>query len=109
MSEHRHSLSRGYSLMELLTVTAIIGVMSLVTVPAFIKFYWSNKMKASLRQFTSVSLLTGSSCTVTVTWSTNAPQESTARRTTQVSTPPSPPSAAIVVTPVATGRDNPRS
>ena len=53
MSKRRHSLSRGYSLMEMLVVVAIIGVMSLVSVPAFMKFYWSNKMKTSLRQFTT--------------------------------------------------------
>jgi type II secretory pathway pseudopilin PulG len=39
--------------MEMLVVMAIIGVMSLVSVPAFMKFYWSNKMKTSLRQFTT--------------------------------------------------------
>ena len=53
MSKRRHSLARGYSLMEMLVVVAIIGVMSLVSVPAFMKFYWSNKMKTSLRQFTT--------------------------------------------------------
>ncbi len=53
MFKRRHSLARGYSLMELLVVVAIIGTMSLVSVPAFMKFYWSNKMKTSLRQFTS--------------------------------------------------------
>ena len=53
MSKRQHSLARGYSLMEMLVVVAIIGVMSLVSVPAFMKFYWSNKMKTSLRQFTT--------------------------------------------------------
>ena len=53
MSTQRHRLSRGYSLTELLVVVAIIGVMSLVSVPAFMTFYQSNKMKTSLRQFTT--------------------------------------------------------
>jgi prepilin-type N-terminal cleavage/methylation domain-containing protein len=43
----------GYSLAELLTVVAIVGTLSLVTVPAFINFYQSNKMKTSMRNFTS--------------------------------------------------------
>jgi prepilin-type N-terminal cleavage/methylation domain-containing protein len=43
----------GYSLVELLTVVAIVGILGLVTVPAFITFYQSNKMKASMRNFTT--------------------------------------------------------
>ena len=53
MSKRVQSHSRGYSLTEMLVVVAIIGVMSLVSVPAFMRFYWSNKMKTSLRQFTT--------------------------------------------------------
>ena len=45
--------SRGYSLTELLVVMAIIGIMSLITVPAFINYFQSAKMKASMRQFTN--------------------------------------------------------
>lgn len=44
---------RGYSLAEMLTVLAIIGVMALVTIPAFMTFYQSNKMKSSMRNFES--------------------------------------------------------
>ena len=43
----------GYSLAEMLVVVAIIGVMTLVTIPAFLTFYESNKAKASMRNFTS--------------------------------------------------------
>jgi len=43
----------GYSLPELLTVVAIIGVLALVTVPSFINFFQSNKVKATMRNFTT--------------------------------------------------------
>jgi prepilin-type N-terminal cleavage/methylation domain-containing protein len=43
----------GYSLAEMLTVVAIVGTLALVTVPAFVNFYQSNKMKASMRSFTT--------------------------------------------------------
>jgi prepilin-type N-terminal cleavage/methylation domain-containing protein len=43
----------GYSLAEMLTVVAIIGVLALVMVPNFMNFYESNKMKSSMRNFMS--------------------------------------------------------
>lgn len=43
----------GYSLTEMLTVVAIIGVFALVMIPNFISFYQSNKMKSSMRNFTT--------------------------------------------------------
>jgi prepilin-type N-terminal cleavage/methylation domain-containing protein len=43
----------GYSLVEILVVVAMIGIISLVTVPNFIAMQHSNKMKASLRGFVS--------------------------------------------------------
>ena len=43
----------GYSLAEMLTVVAIIGVLALVMVPNFMSFYQSNKMKTTMRNFTS--------------------------------------------------------
>lgn len=43
----------GYSLAEMLTVIAIIGIMSLVFVPNFIGYYQSSKVKAAMRSFTS--------------------------------------------------------
>ena len=43
----------GYSLAEMLTVVAIVGVLALVTVPSFMNYYNSNKVKASMRSFTS--------------------------------------------------------
>jgi len=43
----------GYSLAEMLVVIAIIGLLALVTVPSFITFYQSNKMKTSMRNFTT--------------------------------------------------------
>ena len=49
----RRLVQRGYSLTELLTVVALIGALSLVSVPAFMKFYRANKMRTSLRTFTT--------------------------------------------------------
>jgi len=43
----------GYSLPEMLTVIAIIGTLALVSVPAFLTFRNSNKMKSSMRNFTN--------------------------------------------------------
>jgi prepilin-type N-terminal cleavage/methylation domain-containing protein len=43
----------GYSLAEMLTVVAIIGTLALVSVPAFITFRNSNKMKSSMRNLTN--------------------------------------------------------
>ncbi len=49
----KHRRQAGYSLPEMLTVVAIIGVLALVTVPAFINFYQAGKMRASMRSFTT--------------------------------------------------------
>lgn len=46
------SREHGYSIAEMLVVVAIIGLLSLVTVPAFMSFRNSNKMKTSVRLFT---------------------------------------------------------
>jgi prepilin-type N-terminal cleavage/methylation domain-containing protein len=43
----------GYSLAEMLTVVAIIGVLALVMVPNFMNFRNQNKMRTSLRNFAS--------------------------------------------------------
>lgn len=43
----------GYSLAEMLVVVAMIGILTMVTVPAFITMYQSSKMKTSMRNFTS--------------------------------------------------------
>jgi len=51
MMKHRNS--RGYSLMEILVVIAIIGILSLVTVPAFMNFQRRNAVRAGLRSFTA--------------------------------------------------------
>jgi prepilin-type N-terminal cleavage/methylation domain-containing protein len=50
MNKHRNE--RGYSLMEMLVVVAIIGVLMLVTIPNFITMRKSSIVKGSLRQFT---------------------------------------------------------
>jgi prepilin-type N-terminal cleavage/methylation domain-containing protein len=47
------SRQSGFSLVELLTVVAVIGILALVTVPNFISFYQMNKVKAAMRNFTS--------------------------------------------------------
>lgn len=43
--------SRGFTLTEMLVVVAIIGVLSLISVPAFINFRNSNTFKSTLRVF----------------------------------------------------------
>jgi prepilin-type N-terminal cleavage/methylation domain-containing protein len=43
----------GYSLVEILVVVAIVGIISLVTVPNFIALQRSSKLKSSLRNFVS--------------------------------------------------------
>ena len=47
------SSQAGYSLAEMLTVVAIIGTLALVSVPAFLTYFYSNKMKSSMRNFTN--------------------------------------------------------
>jgi prepilin-type N-terminal cleavage/methylation domain-containing protein len=49
----RNNASRGYSIVELLVVVAVIGILSLVTIPAFMNFQRSNAIKAGLRSFTA--------------------------------------------------------
>jgi prepilin-type N-terminal cleavage/methylation domain-containing protein len=49
-SGFKHS-ERGYTMAEVLTVVAIIGILSLVSVPAFINFRASNTLKSSLNVF----------------------------------------------------------
>lgn len=45
--------TRGYSLVEALVVIAIVGVISIVTVPNFISMYRSMKIKGAVRQLTN--------------------------------------------------------
>lgn len=49
----RKSHQTGFSLVEMLTVVAVIGILALVTVPNFVSYFQSNKMKATMRNFTS--------------------------------------------------------
>ena len=49
----RHHSSRGYSLIEILVVVGIIGILSLITVPAFINYQRRNAVRSALRSFTS--------------------------------------------------------
>ncbi|PYQ47420.1 MAG: hypothetical protein DMF59_18915, partial [Acidobacteria bacterium] len=49
-SGFKHS-SRGYSLTELLVVVALIGILSLISVPAFINFKNQNTFRSNLRNF----------------------------------------------------------
>ena len=43
--------SRGFSLAEMLVVVAIVGLLSLISIPAFINFKNSNTFKSTLRVF----------------------------------------------------------
>jgi len=49
----RKYTERGYSLIEMLIVLALVGILSLVIVPQFANFAKANKLKTSLRQFNS--------------------------------------------------------
>ena len=49
----RKSHQSGFSLVEMLTVVAIVGILALVTVPNFITFFQSNKMKVAMRNFSA--------------------------------------------------------
>jgi prepilin-type N-terminal cleavage/methylation domain-containing protein len=78
MNPHKRS-EAGYSLAEMLTVIAIIGVLALVSVPAFLTYFNSNKMKASLRNVTNdlrsarqLSISQGKQVLVTYPTGTNA-------------------------------------
>lgn len=42
---------RGYTLIEILVVVAIIGIMSLVTVPQFVAYQQSSALKGAMRNF----------------------------------------------------------
>jgi prepilin-type N-terminal cleavage/methylation domain-containing protein len=53
MTKQSRATESGYSLVEMLVVLAIVGVLSLVTVPQFMTFYKQNKMRTAVRQFTS--------------------------------------------------------
>lgn len=53
MTNQSRTAEAGYSLVEMLVVVAIVGVLSLVTVPQFMTFYKQNKMRTSVRQFTT--------------------------------------------------------
>lgn len=46
-------LSSGYSLAELLVVVAIIGLLSLISVPAFMNFRRSMEFRSTMRNFTT--------------------------------------------------------
>jgi prepilin-type N-terminal cleavage/methylation domain-containing protein len=49
----QRTAQRGYSISELLVVVAIIGTISLVSVPAFMQYREASKIKASVAQLTN--------------------------------------------------------
>jgi len=53
MRTRKSSHQAGYSLVELLTVVTIVGILALVTVPNFMTYMQTNKMKVAVRNFTS--------------------------------------------------------
>jgi len=53
MSIARRARQGGYSLAEVLVVLFIVGLLSLVTVPSFLNYARSNRIKTSLRNVTS--------------------------------------------------------
>ena len=78
----RRSRQRGYSLVELLVVVAIIGVFSLVSVPALLNYTRMASMRSGLRQFTTDlragrmrAITTGNQVTVNVYRGTEPPTE----------------------------------
>jgi prepilin-type N-terminal cleavage/methylation domain-containing protein len=73
---------RGYSLVELLVVVAIIGVFSLISVPALLNYTRMAAMRSGLRQFTTDlragrmrAIPTGNAITVNVYRGTEPPTE----------------------------------
>jgi Tfp pilus assembly protein FimT len=55
MTHHRRArgLQAGYSVAEMLVVVAIIGLITLVSIPQFMAFQRSNQLKGSMRQMLS--------------------------------------------------------
>ncbi len=43
----------GYSLPEMLVVVAIVGLLALVTIPSFVSYYQSQRVKSAMRNFTT--------------------------------------------------------
>ena len=53
MRSRSKRLSGGFSLIEMLVVVAIVGVLSLISVPAFMNFRRANDFKTGMRNFTT--------------------------------------------------------
>lgn len=53
LQRRSHASERGYSLVELMVVIAMIGIVSLVTIPAMTNFSRMNKIRAAIRTVNS--------------------------------------------------------
>jgi type II secretion system protein H len=76
--KHRHA-EGGYTLAEALVVVAIIGLVTMVSIPQFVTLYRTNQLRVAIRQFAAdirsarqLAIMTGQPVKVTFTTSTTS-------------------------------------